>query len=74
MKSFNKDNKDFVELMEDWWVDEDRKFKQGQRLILAHEFKRPYRRLISMLSICMGKKRAPISNGMATHGLYSGKK
>jgi hypothetical protein len=27
LRRFNEDNKDFSEVMEDWWVDEDRKFK-----------------------------------------------
>jgi hypothetical protein len=29
LKRFNKDTKYFSKLMEDWWINEDRKFKQG---------------------------------------------
>jgi hypothetical protein len=41
--------KKFEELMEDWWCDEDIKFKQGQRLIPVQELKRPYKMITTML-------------------------
>jgi hypothetical protein len=33
LKKFGEDNKYFEELMEDWWCDEERKVKKGERLI-----------------------------------------
>jgi hypothetical protein len=44
--------------MEDWWVDEDRLFKQGKKLIPTHEFKTPYKMLIVMLRRLYGKEKS----------------
>jgi hypothetical protein len=58
LKGFNKDNKDPTKLMEGWWLDEDRPFKQGQWLIPTQEFKTPYMMLIAMIRRLYGEEKS----------------
>jgi len=57
LKKFNKDNKNFVELMEDWWCDEDKKFKEGHKLIPIQELKMPYIMLNTMIYRVYGEDK-----------------
>jgi hypothetical protein len=58
LKGFAKNNKYPAELLEDWWLDEDRKFKPRQRSIPSHEFKITYMMLIAILSRLYGEEKS----------------
>jgi hypothetical protein len=58
LKGFSQSNKGPTKLMKNWWVDEDRPFKQGQKLIPTHEFKAPYKMLIAMLNRLYGEEKS----------------
>jgi hypothetical protein len=57
LKGFAQNNKGPAKFMKNYWVDEEKVFKQGKKLIPTQGFKSTYKMLITMLNRLCGEEK-----------------